>query len=586
MSLSGLWTIRGRLSLNIGLTIFGLVAIAGIVLFMVRGQVLDDRGNQVRAVVDMAAGVAADLQKQVEAGKLTKDQAMAQFLATDNALRYDGDNYIAVFDMKGTSLAFPPAPKFVGVNRIDLTDPYGVKIVRQSIDIARTAGSGFFRFHYARPGEVGDPVAKLAYVKAFAPWGLYVSSGIYIDDVTDTITRFALAFGAVALPVALLIAGFTLALRRSVGSGLGRLSDSLRRIAAGDLEATVEGRGRADEIGAMADAVETLKAAAVAKRRLEAQAVEGRTAADRERVGAEMARTSVADQQRSVVEAVATGLGHLSSGNLVHRLTAPFAPEYEALRADFNATMDQLEEVIGAVAANTAGLRSGAAEISVAADDLSRRTEQQAASLEETAAALDEITATVKHTSQSAAHARTVVSSAKADAARSGEVVGRAVRAMTAIETSSREISQIIGVIDEIAFQTSLLALNAGVEAARAGDAGRGFAVVASEVRGLAQRSADAAKEIKALISTSTTQVQEGVSLVDETGRALEGIVGQVTQITRSCRTSPPRPPSRRPGSTRSTRPSTRWTRSPSRMPPWWRSPPRPARGSPGTPRT
>ena len=123
MSLSGLWTIRGRLSLNIGLTIFGLVAIAGIVLFMVRGQVLDDRGNQVRAVVDMAAGVAADLQKQVEAGKLTKDQAMAQFLATDNALRYDGDNYIAVFDMKGTSLAFPPAPKFVGVNRIDLTDP-------------------------------------------------------------------------------------------------------------------------------------------------------------------------------------------------------------------------------------------------------------------------------------------------------------------------------------------------------------------------------------------------------------------------------------------------------------------------------
>ena len=176
-------------------------------------------------------------------------------------------------------------------------------------------------------------------------------------------------------------------------------------------------------------------------------------------------------------------------------------------------------------------MRSGSDEIADASDSLARRTEQQAASLEETAAALEEITATVRRTAEGASHARSVVAGAKTDAETGGEVVGRAIVAMNAIATSSRAITQIIGVIDEIAFQTNLLALNAGVEAARAGDAGRGFAVVAQEVRALAQRSAEAAKEIKGLISASTRQVGEGVDLVGQTGEALGRIVGQVAEI-------------------------------------------------------
>jgi methyl-accepting chemotaxis protein len=180
-------------------------------------------------------------------------------------------------------------------------------------------------------------------------------------------------------------------------------------------------------------------------------------------------------------------------------------------------------------AANSIG--SGSDEIASAADDLSRRSEQQAASLEETAAALDEITATVKRSSAGAVEASRVVTSTRSDAERSAVVVRSAVEAMNQIEKSSQSISQIIGVIDEIAFQTNLLALNAGVEAARAGDAGRGFAVVAQEVRALAQRSADAAKEIKTLISTSTAQVGAGVNLVGQTGQALQRIVDQVASI-------------------------------------------------------
>jgi methyl-accepting chemotaxis protein len=183
------------------------------------------------------------------------------------------------------------------------------------------------------------------------------------------------------------------------------------------------------------------------------------------------------------------------------------------------------------VTGSTAAIQSGTREISTASDDLSRRTEQQAASLEETAAALDEITATVKKSAEGATHAREVVAVADGDAKKSAIVVREAVEAMDAIAKSASQISQIIGVIDEIAFQTNLLALNAGVEAARAGDAGRGFAVVASEVRALAQRSAEAAKEIKGLISTSTTQVDHGVRLVAETGKSLERIMSQVAEI-------------------------------------------------------
>jgi methyl-accepting chemotaxis protein len=180
---------------------------------------------------------------------------------------------------------------------------------------------------------------------------------------------------------------------------------------------------------------------------------------------------------------------------------------------------------------STSAIHSGTNEISSASDDLSRRTEQQAVSLEETAAASDEITATVEKSAENAKHAREVVASADSDAKKSAVVVRRAVEAMDAIAKSSGQIGQIIGVIDEIAFQTNLLALNPGVEAARAGDAGRGFAVVASEVRALAQRSADAAKEIKGLISTSTTQVDFGVKLVAETGKSLKRIIAQVTEI-------------------------------------------------------
>ena len=204
-------------------------------------------------------------------------------------------------------------------------------------------------------------------------------------------------------------------------------------------------------------------------------------------------------------------------------MNTAFAAEYEKLRTDFNAALVKLRRAMKIDRRQRRGHPDqGAGEITKASDDLTRRTEQQAANLEETAAALEAITGAVRKTADGANQAHEAVAAGQGQTAHSGDVVSDAVAAMGQIEQSSKQITDIIGIIDEIAFQTNLLALNAGVEAARAGDAGKGFAVVASEVRALAQRSADAAREIKALISASTDQVGHGVKLVGEAGKALQ----------------------------------------------------------------
>ncbi|HTI00141.1 MAG TPA: methyl-accepting chemotaxis protein [Acidisoma sp.] len=231
------------------------------------------------------------------------------------------------------------------------------------------------------------------------------------------------------------------------------------------------------------------------------------------------------------VERIGSALAGLANGKLNQHLDAPLLPELDQLRVDLNSAFAALQQTMRKVGQNTHSVKSTSSEILSSTSDLSRRTEQQAASLEQTAAALEQITATVKKAAEGTRQARAIVSGAKIEAEKSGGIVQQAVKSMDGIESSSHKISQIIGVIDEIAFQTNLLALNAGVEAARAGDAGKGFAVVAQEVRGLAQRSAEAAKEIKALISTSTQQVAAGVNLVGQTGQALDRIITHVGEI-------------------------------------------------------
>ena len=247
---------------------------------------------------------------------------------------------------------------------------------------------------------------------------------------------------------------------------------------------------------------------------------------------AEAEREKSAEEQSHVVELLSEAMNKLAEGDLQTDISETVPPAYEKLRTDFNGTVESLRQAIAAVMHNSESIRNETAEITSAADDLSRRTETQAATLEETAAALDELTVSVRSAAEGADDVSKMSAEAQKNAEQGGNVAREAVAAMDGIKTSSQEISKITSVIDDIAFQTNLLALNAGVEAARAGEAGRGFAVVATEVRALAQRSSDAAREINALISSSGDQVQQGVELVDKTGTALASIVTSISEIS------------------------------------------------------
>jgi methyl-accepting chemotaxis protein len=356
----------------------------------------------------------------------------------------------------------------------------------------------------------------------------------FVVDVTPIIQRGEATLWAIiassaviAILSLVLFIGFAFSLVRPIR----KLTLAMNSLASGDLATEIEGQGRPDEIGAMAAAVQVFKDNALALETATADRQRMEAAAEADRNRNEVERQRLAREQENVVQALASGLARLSEGDLTLQIDAAFAAVYHKLKDDFNSAVARLRKTMTVIAETTQEIKSGTGEITQASDDLSRRTEQQAASLEETAAALDEITATVRKSAEGATYARQVVATADEDAKKSAAVVRQAIEAMDAIAKSAQQISQIIGVIDEIAFQTNLLALNAGVEAARAGDAGRGFAVVASEVRALAQRSAEAAKEIKQLISTSTTEVDHGVALVAETGKALERIMMQVTEI-------------------------------------------------------
>ncbi len=328
-----------------------------------------------------------------------------------------------------------------------------------------------------------------------------------------------------------IVAGSTIFAFLGISKPLRRITQAIGALAAGDTQSPIPFRERADEIGLIAGGIEVFRQAAVTKAELEKQAEEARDAAGRTAAARAQADAEAAERLRVVTEALAAGLQRLAASDISFQIEQEFAPEFEGLRHDFNGSIQKLSSVLSGITQSIIVLNDGTQEIASGANDLSRRTEQQAAALEETAAALEQITGNVAGSAERTNDARRVALNANQAAADSAEVVSQAVDAMQMIEKSSTQIFDIIGVIDEIAFQTNLLALNAGVEAARAGEAGKGFAVVAQEVRELAQRSAQAAKEIKVLIQNSSQHVQSGVRLVCSAGEALQTIGGFIRNI-------------------------------------------------------
>ncbi|WP_279479382.1 methyl-accepting chemotaxis protein [Aureimonas sp. SK2] len=359
-----------------------------------------------------------------------------------------------------------------------------------------------------------------------------------VDETKDALsansvtTSWTLVVGTVSSAILGLLAAMWIS-AKGITTPLSALRSRMGDLAAGKLETEVVGQDRGDEVGGMARAVQVFKEAAIQNRRLEAEAAAARAAdAARQEREAEAERVK-ARELASFVSGIEAGFSRLAAGDLTVRIDQPVAADYVAIRDQFNGSVGRLEHTIGSVVGSIGSIRTGLGEINAASNDLAQRTEQQAASLEQTVAALGEVTRAVNETARNADEAKASAESAQRSAEKGGAIVGRAVEAMRTIEESSDKIGRIIGVIDEIAFQTNLLALNAGVEAARAGEAGRGFAVVAQEVRGLAQRSAEAAKEIKQLIEASSEQVGNGVELVSASGKSLEEIISEVGDVSR-----------------------------------------------------
>ena len=358
---------------------------------------------------------------------------------------------------------------------------------------------------------------------------------------------------------------------RAVARPLGVMTTAMRKIADGDLTAEIPALGRTDEIGSMAKAVQVFKDNAIEKQRLEAaakaEAEHQREAAEAQRkleeaAGAEVARVVSAaaagdltkridnagktgffqklgegmngllDAVNSAVGEVASVMSAMAQGDLSKRIEGDHQGEFLKLKTDTNATAEKLAQIVGQTVEGMANIKASTTEIASGAQDLSLRTEEQVASLEEIAASIRQLNSTVQQSAENAGQASQLAVAARSSAEGGGEIAGAAVKAMGEIEQSSQKISDIVGMIDEIAFQTNLLALNAAVEAARAGEAGRGFAVVAGEVRALAQRSSHASKEIKTLISNSNTQVKQGVELVNKAGGTLGEIVTAVKRVS------------------------------------------------------
>ena len=566
-------SINLRIWLLVFLGFTGVVVIAAVGVFQIKSTLMDGREAQTRHIVEVAHSTVAHFHQQAEQGTMTRTEAQAAALEALRAVRYAGQEYIWVNDMRPVMLMHPINPALEGTSLAEFADPTGFRLFQGFVETVREAGSGFVPYLWPKPGS-DQPVPKISYVSGFAPWGWVIGTGIYIDDV-DTAFRNALWFyGSLAGVLLLVTVGASWLIQVSIVRPLNGLTANMSRLAKGDTNIAIAHAGTRSEIGAMATAVQVFRDNAVRVREMEAETrlQEDKAAADKRRlmdqVAAENARIeaeisalvsaaargefgermalegkdgfhrTLAEGMNKVMDLVESGvkdlgasLSALADGALDRRMTGDYQGAFERLKQDFNSASHSLQETVEAIAASAEVVRTATREIATGTEDLASRTEQQASNLEETAAAMEELTATVRQNADNARQANQLSAAAREAAERGGETVSKAVTAMSEIKGSSDRISEIVSMIDEIAFQTNLLALNASVEAARAGEVGKGFAVVASEVRALAQRSSQASKDIKALINSSARQVKDGVDLVNAAGGTLTEIVTSVKRV-------------------------------------------------------
>ncbi len=566
------------MSVSVLTRIMAIIAVA--VISLVTQMVLDgldrrdaqveQRRIELRNLVAVAHGVIEHYAAQARSGALPEAEAKRQAMAQLQGLRYSGKEYFWINDMDPVLLMHPFAPQLVGKSMRDYADPNGKKLFVEFVDTVKRGGEGYVDYFWPKAGH-DQPVPKISFVKGYADWGWIVGTGLYTDDLQadflQSLKQSALVVGINGL--VLVLFGYLLA--RSVANPLRGISQAVLKLAERDWNTEVPHTAKGDEIGAIARSVQVLREAGRDADRLQADADAMRRDADAQRAQREQREAEAARQIAELTEAVARGrldrrideagkegfqltvsrqlnqligrlqdvtgelsrvMQALANGGVGHRVQGQYEGVYGELKTAANDMAERLGSFALRLADNANQLRDAAADISDGSQDLAARTEAQAATLEQTAAAMHQVTSTVRQNADNASAADRLAAEARQTAQQGGSVVASVVEAMGAIEDGARKISDIVGLIDEIAFQTNLLALNASVEAARAGEAGKGFAVVAQEVRALAQRSANASKDIKALIHASNSQVKSGAELANRAGGALDDIVSAVRKVT------------------------------------------------------
>ena len=551
------FTIPLKLAALIAVAAIVLVAAFAMQLFGLRDRMWADKEDLLRSQVESAVAVANTYAQRASDGEMSIEDAQAVTKDVVQSMRYGGNEYLFIQDMDGIMLAHPFAAALVGKDQMGTKDADGKLITVEFLNMAKSEGQGFVEYRWNKPGQ-DDSSPKLSYVATVDAWDWVIATGVYIDDLEAAFQNEVLKTLGMLAASMVLLAGIAVPIVRSLTKPIAAITQNMKSLAEGNLDTEIDGAGRKDEIGEMAQAVEVFKKNGQRVKEMTAAEIEteGRRQKERtqmmqelqnqfgavvdaaiggdfsKRVEAEFPDVELNNLAKSVndlVETVDRGLGEtgevlaaLAETDLSKRVRGDYRGAFDRLKSDTNLVAEKLTGIVAQLKQTSRGLKTATSEILTGANDLSERTTKQAATIEETSAAMEQLASTVLENAKRAEDASTKSQSVSQTAEEGGEVMRDANQAMEQITTSSSKISNIIGMIDDIAFQTNLLALNASVEAARAGEAGKGFAVVAVEVRRLAQSAAEASSEVKSLIEQSAVEVAGGTKLVASAAEKLE----------------------------------------------------------------
>ena len=540
----------------------GFVGIVGYQLLTLRSNLEDFKRTEIQSVVEAGANIAQNYFDRAQKGEFSMEEAQTRAKEALRQMRYQDSGYLFIDSFDYVNIMHAEKPKKEGTDRSKEVDGNGKLYLKEMIDNAKANGSAYEAYLWT--STTNEMFDKVTYAQAFKPFSWVIASGVLLTDVQAIFFKAALTSGLIAAAIILAMMGLGAVIVRGITKPLGRLGTNMADLAEGRYDIEIKGHERKDEIGKMVNAVEVFRGNGRKVAHLTEQEIATalRTQDERRKMMAELQQgfgkvvdaaiagdfsmrvpasfpdpelNLLSESVNRLVETVDRGiaateevLDALAQTDLTRRVTGEFEGAFARLKDNTNLVADKLAEVIGGLRSTSRSLKVATTEILEGANDLSERTTKQAATIEETSAAMEQLASRVLENAAQAKEASANADLVTKTAEDGGVVMLKANTAMEEITASSGKISNIIGLIDDIAFQTNLLALNASVEAARAGDAGKGFAVVAVEVRRLAQSAAGAASDIKALIQQSGAEVASGSRLVKDAATKLDAMLTAV----------------------------------------------------------